>query len=86
MSFARQTAVIKKGEESMNEYKNIISAIVRREGGFREREIWTSLIQWSRGETWNEAHKVVNILATEPDEDGHFPGFAVDLVTKSTCG
>lgn len=40
MSFARLTAAIKKGEKNMNEYKDIISAIVWREGGYREREIW----------------------------------------------
>lgn len=70
----------------MNEYKNIISAIVRREGGCREREIWKNPHTMEQGGTWNEAHKVVNILATTPDDDGYFPGFAVDLVTKSICG
>ena len=76
MSFARQTAVIKKGDKNMNEYKSIISAIVRREGGYREHEIWENPHTIEQGETWNEAHK----------EDGYFPGFAVDLVTKSICG
>ena len=79
-------AVIKKGDKNMNEYKSIISAIVRREGGFREREIWNRPHTMEQGETWNEAHKVVNVLAAKPDEDGYFPGFAVDLVTWSICG
>ena len=70
----------------MNEYKGIISAIVRREGGYREREIWKKPHTMERGETWNEFHKVINILAAEPEKDGYFPGFAVDLVTRSICG
>lgn len=70
----------------MNEYKSIVSAIVRREGGYREHEIWNKPHTMEQSETWNDAHKVVNVLAMEPDEDGYFPGFAVDLVTKSICG
>lgn len=86
MSFARPTADIKKGEKNMNEYKNIISAIVRCEGGFREWNIWHNPHTIEKGETWNNDHKVVNVLAAAPDDDGYFPGFAVDLVTKSICG
>lgn len=70
----------------MNEYKGIISVIVRRDGGYREREIWKKPHTMEQSETWNKLHKVVNILATEPDEDGYFSGFAVDLVTLSICG
>ena len=72
--------------ENMEMYKSIVAAIVRREGGYREREIWNKPHTMKRGETWNDAHKVINILATKPDEDGYFPGFAVDLVTKFICG
>lgn len=70
----------------MNEYKSIVSAVVRCEGGYREREIYKKPHTMEQGETWNDARKVVNVLAMEPDEDGYFPGFAVDLVTKSICG
>lgn len=70
----------------MNEYKSIVSTIVRREGGYREREIWNKPHTMEQGGTWNESHKVVNILTAEPNEDGYFPGFAVDLVTRSICG
>lgn len=70
----------------MNEYKDIISAIVRREGGCREREIWNRPHTMEQGETWNNEHKVVNILAAEPDKDGYYSGFAIDLVTRSICG
>lgn len=67
-------------------YKNRVVAIVRREGGYREREIWNKPHTMEQGETWNKAHKVVNVLATKPDEDEYYSGFAVDLVTKSICG
>lgn len=70
----------------MNEYKDIISAIVRREGGSREWEIWKKPHTMEQTETWNKFHEVVYILAEEPEEDGYFPGFAVDLVTRSICG
>lgn len=70
----------------MNECKSIISAIVRREGGYREREIWNKPHTMEQSETWNKDHKVINVLATRPDEDGYFSGFAVDLVTRSICG
>lgn len=72
--------------ENMEMYKSTVAAIVRREGGYREREIWNKPHTIEQGETWNDAHKVVNILAAEQDEDGYFSGFAVDLVTLSICG
>lgn len=67
-------------------YKSRVAAIVRREGGYREREIWNKPHRMTWGETWNEDHKVVEVLATEPDENGYFSGFAVDLVTQLICG
>ena len=70
----------------MNEYKDIISTIVRHEGGHREREIWKKPHTIEKSETWNKAHKVINILAAEPEKDGYFPGFAVVLVIRSICG
>ena len=67
-------------------YKNRVAAIVRMYGGYREREIWNKPHTMTYGETWNEAHKVVNVLVAKPDEDGYYSGFAVDLVTRSICG
>ena len=72
--------------KNMETYKSTVAAIVRREGGFREKEIWNKPHTMKHGETWNDAHRVINVLAAEPDEDGYFPGFAVDLVTRSICG
>ena len=66
-------------------YKDIISNIVRREGGYREKDIWEKPHTMRKGETWNEAHKVIYILTLKPEKDGYFPGFAVDIVTRSIC-
>lgn len=62
------------------------AGIIRRKGGYRERDILNHPHTVTRGETWNEAHKVVEILATTPDPDGYRPGCAVDIVTRSIVG
>lgn len=63
-----------------------VRGIIRRQGGYRERDIITHPHTVERGETWNEAHKVVEILATTPDSDGYRPGCAVDIVTRAIVG
>lgn len=63
-----------------------VRGIIRRQGGYRERDILNHPHTVERGETWNEAHKVVEILATTPDPDGYRPGCAVDIVTRAIVG
>jgi len=63
-----------------------VRGIIRRHGGYRERDILNHPHTVERGETWNEAHKVIEILATTPDPDGYRPGCAVDIVTRSIVG
>ena len=63
-----------------------VRAIIRLHGGYRERDILNHPHTMERGETWNEAHKVVEILATTPDPDGYRPGCAVDIVTRAIVG
>ena len=63
-----------------------VRGIIRRKGGYRERDILNRPHTVERGETWNEAHKVVEILATTPDPDGYRPGCAVDIVTRAIVG
>lgn len=63
-----------------------VRGIIRRQGGYRERDILNHPHTVERGDTWNEAHKVVEILATVPDPDGYRPGCAVDIVTRSIVG
>lgn len=60
--------------------------IVQRQGGFREKDILRNPHMIEQGETWNDEHKVLNVLETEPQSDGYRNGFAVDLVAMSICG
>lgn len=60
--------------------------IVQLHGGYRERDILSKTHTIERSETWNDEHKVLNVLETKPQSDGYRNGFAVDLVTKSICG
>lgn len=67
-------------------YTKIVKSIVRRYGGYREKDILSNPHTIERSETWNDQHKVLNVLAAEAQEDGYRNGFAVDLVTMSICG
>ena len=67
-------------------YENTIKNIVDRRGGYREKEVFKSPHTVEKSGTWNSAHKVLNIIETKSDEDGHKNGFQVDLVTMSICG
>ena len=60
--------------------------IIMGRGGYRERVLLKAPHTMTHGETWNEAHKVVEILSTTPDPDGYRPGCAVDIVTRAIVG
>ena len=62
-----------------------VAGIIRRKGGYRERDILNHPHTIERG-TWTTEHKVVDILATTPDPDGYRAGCAVDIVTRSIVG
>ena len=76
----------KQAAEPVTEYAYKIREIVRKCGGYREREIMTNSHEITRGETWNSEHKVVYVTEKAAQEGGHRNGFAVDLVTGSICG
>lgn len=67
-------------------YKLRVSFIVSKQGGFRERKVLSEQHEIVRGATWNDEHKVVEILSCIPEADGYRSGFQVDLVTESICG
>lgn len=67
-------------------YESIVKAIVRSQGGYREKSIIKAPHKISKDPTWNDSHKVLNINACFPEQDGYFPGFQVDIVTYSICG
>lgn len=62
-----------------------VAGIIRRKGGYRERDILNHPHTIERG-TWTTEHKVVEILSTTPDPDGYRAGCAVDIVTRSIVG
>ena len=67
------------------QYKRQINNIVRKYGGHREKNILEHSYILSRG-TWNNNHKVINVLNEQADNDGYKQGFAVDIVTQSIVG
>ena len=53
--------------------ENIVKMIVKKYGGYREKEIMRYSHTIERAETWNTEHKVLNVLDAVPDADGYFP-------------
>lgn len=66
-------------------YDNIIKNIVKKCGGYREKDIMKSSYIIRKTETWNSNNKVLNIIKKNSSDD-HYNGFSVDLVTKKICG
>ena len=72
--------------ENIAKMENIVKIIVKKYGGYREKEIMRYSHTIERAGTWNAEHKVLNVLDAVPDADGYRPGFQVDIVTMSICG
>lgn len=69
------------------EIDDLIAKIVEEKGGIREKDIlFNHSNHYQFTETWNNEHKVVNIVSNFEDCDGHFDSFAVDIVTGRICG
>lgn len=66
-------------------YDNIIKNIVKKHGGFREKDIMKKPYIIIKTETWNKDHKVLNIIEKNT-RDNHNNGFSFDLVTMKICG
>lgn len=67
-------------------YEGTVRTIVRLYGGYREHAIMAQEHTIEKSETWNEHHKVINVLAKQQQPDGYREGFAVDIVTMSIVG
>lgn len=65
-------------------YDNIIKNIVKKDGGYRERDILKNPYIIIKTETWNGSHKVLDII--EKNTLAYKNGFSVDLVTMEICG
>ena len=66
-------------------YDNIIKNIVKKYGGYREKDILKNPYIIRKAETWNNEHKVLNIIEKNSRDD-HKNGFSVDIVTMTICG
>lgn len=67
-------------------YDNIVRNIVKKCGGYREKDVMKNPYIIRKTETWNNKHKVLNIIEKVASQDGHNNGFSVDLVTMEICG
>lgn len=66
-------------------YDNIVKNIVKKCGGYREKDIMKNPYIIRKTETWNNEHKVLNIIEKFTC-DYHNNSFSVDLVTMKICG
>lgn len=66
-------------------YDNIVRNIVKKCGGYREKYIIKNPYIIKKSETWNNDHKVLNIIE-KLEFDYHNNSFSVDLVTMKICG
>ena len=65
-------------------YDNIVKNIVKKSGGYREKDIMKNPYIIRKAETWNNSHKVLNII--EKNTLDHKNSFSVDIVTFRICG
>lgn len=65
-------------------YDNIIKNIVKKYGGYREKDIMKNSYIIRKTETWNSSHKVLNII--EKNTHDHKNSFSIDIVTMKICG
>lgn len=70
----------------MNNAEYICKQVIAKKGSARELEFIRTGAFMAKGSTWNDEHKVVEILSTKAGPDGYFPGFQIDIVTRSICG
>ena len=70
----------------MKKYEREVNAIIKKWGSIREHLIMKENPTFEKGETWNNEHKVINVLSSLVQNDGYKNGFQVDLVTFSICG
>nr|DAZ04861.1 MAG TPA: hypothetical protein [Caudoviricetes sp.] len=65
-------------------YDNIIKNMVKKYGGYREKDIINNPYVIKKTETWNNEHKVLDII--EKNTHDHENSFSVDIVTMRICG
>lgn len=71
--------------EELKMYVNVAKSIVKKCGGYREKDIMKNPYIIRKTETRNNEHKVLNIIEKNTC-DYHNNGFSVDLATMKICG
>lgn len=66
-------------------HDNIVKNIVKKSGGYREKDVMKNPYIIRKTEAWNNDHKVINIIEKK-SRDNHNDGFSVDIVTMKICG
>lgn len=64
----------------------IVKEITNACGSVRETTIFRNPHYLTKGHTWNNEHRVVSIISTDRDKDGHADSYDVDIVTRTICG
>ncbi|MBR0320301.1 MAG: hypothetical protein IIX10_04525 [Clostridia bacterium] len=82
----RQSLQAMYTRRAQNRLFSTVRQIVEKNGGYREKDIFSRLHHIERTETWNDEHKVVTITGSGAYSDGHLDSFSVDLVTMNICG
>ena len=70
----------------MANFENQVRQIVIKYGGNREKYVMGKPHAFVTTGTWNDEHKVVQVIEQQADEFGHQESFSVDLVTGKICG
>lgn len=74
-----------ENKKEFETYDNIIKSIVKKCGGYREKDIIENPYIIRKTEAWDNDHKVLNIIEKN-SSDNHNNGFSIDLVTMEICG
>lgn len=65
----------------LNNYERIVKQVIVKDGGNCEKEIIKNGAFMVKCETWNNEHKIIEVLSIMPESDGYRDGFQVDCVT-----
>lgn len=68
----------------MNEHE--VRRIILEKGGFREKDLLFHPYHLKIGHTWNDEHKVIDVVSDWVEDDGHENFCSVDVVTGRICG
>ncbi len=69
-----------------SEMQRNIKSIVEKYGGYREKNVFKQSPFLLRTGTWSNEHRVVHVVSSVAEPDGHRDSFDCDVVTGCICG